>query len=75
MKLEKYVENLQRLLEKHPEYKELTVVYSKDDEGNGFDKVWDGPVVGNFNEDEFVDVESFEDWFDELPPINAVCIN
>lgn len=75
MKLEKYVENLQRLLEEHPEYKELTVVYAKDDEGNEFHKVWDDPVVGNFHDGEFIDVESFDDWYDEHPPINAVCVN
>lgn len=33
---EEYVNNLQRVLKENPEYKDLPVVYSSDDEGNDY---------------------------------------
>jgi thiol-disulfide isomerase/thioredoxin len=77
-----YVANLVKALEDNPEYGELDVVYSKDDEGNGFGHVHYGPSVGvhdgeysgdfkQFDTDPNVDPEdtcSKED-------INAICIN
>ncbi len=73
MKLKEYVENLNTILTKHPEYAHLDVVYAEDDEGNGFSTVHHTPVVGRFDYGDF----SPNDEEDPRPPesLNAICIN
>lgn len=65
MKFEEYVKELNELLAENPDYADLMVVTSKDDEGNGFDPVYYGPQAGEFEDGEF----------DEKGDINAICLN
>lgn len=75
MKLKQYVENLNELVRTNPEYLELEVISAKDEEGNGFDKVEFEPSLGNYNDEEFTQVENFEDLDEDDRIINSVCIN
>lgn len=70
MKFKEYLSSLNELAEKRPSLLELDVVYSRDDEGNGFQYVAVPPVPGYFYDGCF---ES-EDDSDE-PEMNCVCIN
>ena len=67
MKLAEYILRLQELAQKHPN---ATVIYSKDDEGNGYSNVYYSPCLGNFKDGQFNNDAA-------LPSkqINAVCIN
>jgi hypothetical protein len=76
MKFGEYVAQLQEFLEKNPDASEYTTVFSRDDEGNGFNVVHYTATVGNFDgerDGEFIsgdrDMEEYE-----VEP-NAVCIN
>jgi hypothetical protein len=66
MKLKEYIEQLQKFAEMNPETLEMDVIYSRDDEGNGFQEVHYAPSKGFYEGYEFD--ESDED-------VNAVCIN
>jgi len=69
MLLTEYIENLQNMLIEHGD---LEVVYSSDDEGNDFNRVYSTPSIGHYNNREFYepcDDEEFD--YD----INAICIN
>jgi hypothetical protein len=66
MKLKQYLKQLNDLAKKHPEALEMDVVYSKDDEGNGFQHIYYAPNIGEFDGDDFDD---------ESENKNAVCIN
>ena len=68
MTLKTYIKKLQELEEKHPNAK---VIYSIDDEGNGFGLVHHEPCAGHFKDGEFSDVK--DNYLDG--EINAVCIN
>ena len=46
MTLREYLDNLNKAVNEHPEYLELEVITSKDDEGNGYNVVYYGPTVG-----------------------------
>ena len=81
MTLKEYIEKLNKLATDNPEALELPVIYSKDDEGNGFQELtWD-PSIGVAQDVEEYFIESFysmgsEDLEDlEDPTPNAVCIN
>ena len=67
MTLNQYIKELQELVLQNPEHGDLEVVYSRDDEGNGFNKVHFGPSKGKFDEDD-------KDFDQEGEP-NAVCVN
>ena len=41
MKLKEYIQALQTVVEENPGSGELEVIYSKDEEGNGYHKVYD----------------------------------
>jgi len=69
MLLTEYIENLQNMLTEHGD---LEVVYSSDDEGNDFNKIYCGPSVGHYHNREFYEPNN-EDEFDY--DINAICIN
>jgi len=83
MQLSKYIEVLQEALKDHGD---LEVVYSIDDEGNSFNKVWFDPSAGHYNEldkeyycesdmEEFNDQIETEETNESLMKINAICIN
>ena len=66
MKLREYIEQLQKFAEANPETLDMDVIYSRDDEGNGFQEVHYAPSKGTY--------EGYE--FDESDDnVNAVCIN
>lgn len=78
MKLKEFIANLQELAKENPEALEFEVVYSKDDEGNGYDEVYFAPSIGQMDEDS--DFRShdglIEDGYDEDEiELNSVCIN
>jgi len=57
---------MQRLVEEHPEAKDMTVVYSSDDEGNNFSKAFYPPTIGHWDDHGFVG---------DSKDNNAVCLN
>jgi len=63
MKLKDFVEKLRELSDDYPD---ACVIYSIDEEGNGFEKVMFDPSPGRYEDGEF-DNDNEE--------INAVCIN
>lgn len=63
MTIKEYIKDLEVLAKKYPEAK---VIYSKDDEGNGFNYVHFAPAPGNFNDGEFDD---------DSRSVNAICLN
>ena len=73
MTLREYLNELQEFAETFPECLDMDVIYSRDDEGNGYQKVYYGPNKGVF--EEFISAEQLEDWNREPEDINAVCIN
>ena len=77
MKFKKFVENCNKLLEEKPETGEYETVYARDYEGNGFDTVYNTPLVGVYKDKEWyslMDVEE-EDWGYTKEDLNSVCIN
>jgi hypothetical protein len=80
MKLKDYIEALAEFAKEHPESLDMDVVYSRDDEGNGYQKVHYTPSLGNYDNEwcgEFTSIESItESPVDyEGLEINSVCIN
>lgn len=84
MKFKEYVEGLLELMHSNPDFQELEVVYSTDDEGNSFQPVFFSGNIGYHNGEyhgEFTPIENIaenvkEGWGEfEDYPINAVCIN
>lgn len=76
MKLKEYMQKLSDFVLENPEAKELDVITSIDDEGNGFNPVFYGPSLGYYEKvnKEFTPVESFKEC--SLDAItNAVCLN
>ena len=71
MKFSDYVRNINELLENNPRIADYDVVSSKDDEGNGFSLVHFAPSIGEFDGDDYTDIESEDFGGDD----NAVCIN
>jgi hypothetical protein len=53
----------------------MDVVYSRDDEGNGYQRVHYGPNKGIFEDRDFIPADQLEDYEREEGEINAVCIN
>ena len=82
MKFKEYIENLKKFAEENPETLELDVIYSKDDEGNGFNLVHvNQPTTGIFDGEYNGEFLSCEEDFEEMRAdgeevkINAICIN
>ena len=69
MKLSKYIEELQYILD--TEGDDLFLVYSKDDEGNEFSRVHYKPTLGYFDQGEFISQDD-EDYSETA---NSICIN
>ena len=74
MNFKDYVNVLKKLLKENPELANAEVVYSTDDEGNGFSRVHYNPSIGHFDGEEFRSKSDIEDEDEEETP-NAVCIN
>jgi hypothetical protein len=85
VKLSDFIDNLQKLVELHPELKEVQVVTSKDDEGNGFNIVHFDPSVGLYNKSD-KDFAQFKNYSENKlangnksylngEEIKAVCVN
>jgi hypothetical protein len=75
MTLKEYFEQLQEFINENPDALELEVITSKDDEGNGYNEVFYGPSLGQFDDNEFIPHSQFEEWGREDSDINAVCLN
>lgn len=81
MKFKEYIKNINKFAEENPESLEMEVLYSKDNESNEFNKIYDAPILGNFDEDDkdFISNEQIiepENEYDKDDyPLNAVCIN
>lgn len=81
MTLRKFMEQLNALIEKYPEALEMQVITSTDDEGNGFNRVYNLSTIGNYDGErygEFIDKDN-SDFREEYglceDDVNAVCIN
>ena len=68
MKFRQYLERLNCLAKNRPESLDLEVVFSKDDEGNGYNFVNYEPSIGHFDGERNGD-------FEEEKLNNAICIN
>jgi len=75
MTLREYLEELNEFVQTYPECLDMDVIYSRDDEGNGYQKVRYGPNKGIFEDREFIPADQLEEWDREEDEINAVCIN
>ena len=69
--LQEHIETLQKLAKENPKLKALPIVYSRDDEGNGFQKVVYQPGVGHIDERGEFD----SDCTRKGKKVNCVCIN
>ena len=68
MKLNEYLEKLNKLIEDNPKALEFEVISAIDDEGNGYNPVFFHPTLGSWDGDQFeTDVQAEE--------LNAICIN
>ena len=68
LKFGEYLAHLNEMAEKHPRLLELDVITSKDDEGNGYNKVFYHPSAVIYSEDTVDDTDNIND-------VNAVCLN
>ena len=75
MKLKAYINGLKSLIKDNPKLANATAVYSRDDEGNGFQEVFYSPSVGVFEDGEFMDPDDYESVMDVKKESNAVCVN
>jgi hypothetical protein len=75
MTLREYLDELQEFVETYPECLDMEVVYSRDDEGNGYERVYYGPTKGIFEDREFIPAGQLEEWERNENEINAVCVN
>jgi len=73
MKLKEYIEGLQKIIDNNPDYAELEVCASIDDEGNGYNPIYFAPTIGHWSEDDEFFPEEYAT--DEELPINVVCVN
>lgn len=74
MKLEAYIQILQELRKL---YGDVDLVYSSDDEGNNFSKVYHNPTPGQFtHHHEFIPQDQFNDYDDSYEfTVNSICVN
>lgn len=73
MKLTKYIEKLQELLEEHGD---LELIYSSDDEGNNYNKVNYEPSLANYiaSDREVIHDDDLEEWY-ESDYQKVICVN
>ncbi len=72
MTLKEYSKKIAKLAEKYPDAK---VIYSRDEEGNGFDEVYYDPTLGNFDTERDPGEEFVSAREKPKAKVNAVCIN
>ena len=70
MTFREYLKQAKEFAKEHPTLLDKDVVYSKDDEGNGFDKVIYTMTYGHNNDTEFTPYEDNKNL-----PVNSICIN
>lgn len=75
MTLENYVRGLTEFIKNNPQLKDCIVIYAKDEEGNGFEKVFYTPTKGYYEDRNFIEKDNFNAWSLNEEDINAVCIN
>lgn len=75
MTLREYIEQLQNFAQANPETLDMDVIYSRDDEGNGFQEVHYSPSKGIYEDNEFIASEQLEDYERDENEVNSVCIN
>ena len=75
MKLKEFIENLNEFVKENPDALEFEVITSKDDEGNGFNRVFYTPTKGFYNEEDFTSHNQFDDFNLDDESLNSVCIN
>ena len=80
MKFKEYIEKLNNLAKEYPSSLEMEVVYSADDEGNTYHKLYFEPSLFQFEDMSqyyLEEVGSYEEGSDDiaLEDCNAVCIN
>jgi len=77
MTLNEYIERLNLIVSFDSKAGDLIVVYSIDDEGNGFNRVGCDPAIGQYEDGDFVSAEQAKespgDWGEVV--VNSVCIN
>lgn len=76
MKLKDYYEYLTDLIKDNPEILEFTVIYGRDDEGNGYHLVNNKPSVGFVDKVEYW-MEGYTEWSSDPNNdcVEVVCIN
>ena len=73
MTLREYIAHLRKFTRK---YGDLPVVYSRDDEGNGFQNIFFTPTLGHFDSGDFSQYESDDPEINlEKEDINSICVN
>lgn len=82
MKLKEYLEKLNQLAYNNQELLEYDVVYSRDDEGNGYQEVCYDPSAGYLDEDGYwhslENMNNESEYYEENYPdavVNSVCVN
>lgn len=78
MTLEKFLENINKLVKENPEILDYEVIYARDDEGNGYQEVAFEPSIGIFDDEsrgEFICESHVEDYERDKSEINSICIN
>ena len=60
MTLREYINNLNELVNENPETLDCDVVYARDDEGNGYQKIWSTPSIFYWLDGEIYSEEDFE---------------
>lgn len=75
MTLREYIEQLQNFALSNPETLDMDVIYSRDDEGNGFQEVHYSPSKGIYEDNEFIASDQLEDYERDENEVNSVCIN
>ena len=78
MKLNRYIEHLNNLIETNPEIGEYDVIVSKDIEGNGFNPIHYEPSIGHFDGEDFMTLAEIQEYLEEEGEqltTNVVCVN
>lgn len=73
MNLNTYIQQLMDIRSKYGG--DLEVVYSTDEEGNSFGKVFYSPTVGCLSNTDHFEIDDHTEKFAKYNKINAVCIN
>lgn len=79
MTLAEYIKGLNALIKRNPIAKDLTVIYSSDEEGNEYKRVIFSPAIAqvhDIEEERWIELVGFYGEDDiEIEDCNAVCIN